>query len=171
VIIRLFVYLVFFLFLSFICYKYSVDFSYSDFKDYLSVLLTVSSMVFTLMGLWIAFLYPNALRRLVDPVKIENVDFSDTLNETRRLEGLVGSVLKSAFVVMMIMMIFIFKIYFFNTNFYLSNIFLIKSIALSFVTILTVLQFESIFYVIYSNVMFINEIHKKREDREADEDI
>ena len=128
-------------------------------------------MVFTLMGLWIAFLYPNALRRLVDPVKIENVDFSDTLNETRRLEGLVGSVLKSAFVVMMIMMIFIFKIYFFNTNFYLSNIFLIKSIALSFVTILTVLQFESIFYVIYSNVMFINEIHKKREDREADEDI
>jgi 1,4-dihydroxy-2-naphthoate octaprenyltransferase len=47
----------------------------------------------------------------------------------------------------------------------------LKSFALSTAILLGALQVESILYVIYSNVMFINELHSKREDREADADI
>ena len=107
-------YAVLFIVLAYVFHSIEIDYSYSDFKNYISALLTASSMVFTLMGIWIAFLYPNALQRLVDPVKIENADFSETLNETKRLEGLVGSVLRSAFVVMMVILVFMLKTVFSN---------------------------------------------------------
>jgi hypothetical protein len=148
----------------------NVNYTYEDFKNYLSVLLTSSSMVFTLMGIWIAFLYPNALQRIVSN-KIKNVDFSDSLLETRRLEYLVASVLKSAFVVMMIMFFYFLKLIVPNFEIYQNNIELIKSLALSFVLILGILQVEAILHVIYSNVMFINDLHNKRKEREADSDI
>lgn len=168
---RILIYFVFLLLLTWIFYVYEVGYSYSDFKDYLSVLLTASSMVFTIMGIWIAFIYPNALRRLVHPSKIENVDFSETLSETKRLEGLVGSVLKSAFVVMVIMLLFLGKVIFYKSGLFLQNVDVIKSTLLSVVVLISLLQVESIFYVVYSNVMFINDIHTKREDREADNDV
>ncbi|MCX4025060.1 hypothetical protein H0A36_23480 [Endozoicomonas sp. SM1973] len=123
------------------------------------------------MGLWIAFLYPNALQRLVDPEKIENVDFSEASRDATRLEGLVGSVLRSAFVVMMIMFIFILKLLFTKTTIYNSNANIIDSAALSFSIVLGILQFESIWKVIISNIMFVNDFHKKKEDRQADADI
>lgn len=169
--VRIMIYFLSVVLLSWMFFVFEIGYSYSDFKDYLSVLLTASSMVFTIMGIWIAFIYPNAIRRLVHPSKIENVDFSETLSETKRLEGLVGSVLKSAFVVMVIMLVFLSKVVFYQTGFYLQNIVFIKSSLLSIVVIISILQIESIFYVVYSNVMFINDLHSKREDREADSDV
>jgi len=150
---------------------YPVDYTYSDFRDYLTVLLTVSSMVFTLMGIWIALLYPNALQRLVVPSKFVNADISTTLSETKRLEGLVASVLKAAFVVTMIMLVYLGKIFLFKTDMYASYTVLFKSGAISMVAILSIIQLESIGYVIFSNVVFINELHSKREDHEAEADI
>ncbi|MHA7923700.1 MAG: hypothetical protein ACX936_00775 [Marinobacter sp.] len=123
------------------------------------------------MGIWIAFLYPNALQRLVNPDKVENADFSETLGETKRLEGLVGSVLKSAFVLSMILSFFMAKLVFSGLDFYDEVVFDLKKISLSFFLVLSVLQLESVFYVVYSNVMFVNELHQKREDREADADV
>ena len=148
-----------------------INYSFDELKDYLNVLLAASGMVFTIMGIWIAFLYPNALQRLVNPQKIENADFSSTLSETKRLESLVGSVLKSAFVVIAIMLVFIGKILFGRLSFVALNLDTIKAITISFVVFVTYLQLEAFFHVMYSNVLFISDLHKKREDREADADI
>ncbi|KZN56847.1 hypothetical protein JL49_20480 [Pseudoalteromonas luteoviolacea] len=164
-------YIVLFLVSCLIFYNLEIDVNYSDFKDFLNILLTVSSMVFTLMGIWIAFLYPNALKRIVDPEKIENADFSESLLETRRLESIVGSVLKSALVVLFIMLIFITKMLIHGNNLYLDNIIVFKAVALGLVIALTVVQVESIVHVVKSNLMFLNDLHSKREDRQADEDI
>lgn len=157
--------------LYFLFFNINLNYLYSDFKEYLLVLLAVSSMVFTIMGIWIAFLYPNALQRLMDPDKIENADFSESLTETKRLEGLVASVLKSAFIVTIIMLMFLTKVILFDTHYYTTYIHEIKSAALAFIIILTFLQLESIIFVIFSNVMFINDLHSKREDKEANADI
>lgn len=157
--------------LTIILYKINLNYSYSDFKDYLNVLLGISSMVFSLMGIWIAFLYPNALRRIADPKRFEYADFSETMSETRRLEGLVGAVMKSAVVVLAVMVLFLCKVIFSGFSFSEATTLKAKAPVLSFVLTLSVLQAESIFYVIYSNVMFINDLHNKREDREADNDI
>lgn len=155
----------------FLYLKCDVNISYSDYKEFLLVLLNVSGMVFTLMGIWIAFLYPNALKRIVNPEVIENVDFSETLNETKRLESIVASVLKSGMVVVSIVFIFLIKLLISTFAFYINYQHIFESVAVAFVLVLTFLQLESVFHVVKSNVMFINDLHKKREDREADQDI
>jgi hypothetical protein len=155
----------------FLYLKYDVNISYSDYKEFLLVLLNVSGMVFTLMGIWIAFLYPNALKRIVNPEVIENVDFSETLNETKRLESIVASVLKSGMVVVSIVFIFLIKLLISTFAFYINYQHIFESVAVAIVLVLTFLQLESVFHVVKSNVMFINDLHKKREDREADQDI
>ena len=170
-IIRLAIYLITTIVLTYFFYKLGVKYSFESFKDFLSALLTASSMVFTLMGIWIAFLYPNALQRLINPEKIEIADFSESLNETKRLESLVASVLRSAFVVLAIMVIFLTKAVFHETAIYANYVSTIKATALATATTLSAIQVESIAYVIFSNILFINDLHRRREDREADNDI
>jgi hypothetical protein len=149
---------------------FSINFTFNDYKEYGTVLINISSMVFTIMGIWIAFLYPNALSRIVDS-KIKTADFSESLQETRRLEALVGSILKSAFVIIVLMIIYLAKVIFFKTSLYAQNSVLIKEIVLSMTLMLSCIQLEAVFYVMYSNIMFLNDLHTKREDREADEDV
>jgi len=149
---------------------FSVKYSFSDYKDYNDVLINISSMVFTIMGIWIAFLYPNALSRIVN-TKIETADFSQTKQETKRLEALVASVLKSAAVTVFIMAVYLGKVILFSTPFYLVHFLTIKNFVLSLTIVFSYIQLEAVGYVIYSNIMFLNDLHHKREEREADADI
>jgi hypothetical protein len=149
----------------------SITYTFNDFKEYSTILLSSAGMVFTLMGIWIAFLYPNALSRIVNPEIIATADFSESLQETKRLEALVASVLRSALVVMFLTLIFLLKVIFWKTNIYAENIDLIKTGALSISIMLFILQTEAVYQVVYSNIMFINDLHRRREDRQADDDI
>jgi len=155
--------------LIFFVFKLNLTFNYSNLKDYVDVLLSVSGMVFTIMGIWIAFLYPNALNRIKDPQKIETVDFSETLVETKRLENIVGSVLLSAFVMLFVMFILLLKLIFNELEIVRSNIFIIKNVVLATIIWLTFLQFKAVANVVYSNIMFLNDLHSKRASREQDQ--
>lgn len=168
---KYYAYVISLLFFTFMFFYFNVNYSYLDLKDYLSTLLTISGMIFTIMGIWIAFLYPNALQRLVNTTTIENADFSGTLEDTKRLESLVASVLRSIFIATSIMLIYLAKIIITGFPFFQEYILFIKSFSLSFVIMLGVFQLESVFYVIYSNIMFVNDLHNKKEDREADNDF
>lgn len=149
----------------------SVQYRYEDLSDYLVVLLTISSMVFTIMGIWIAFLYPNALQRLADPNKVEIADFSETKRDTKNLENIVATVLKSAAVVLSIMLIFLVKLIVSSFDVSEVAIQLGKEILLSGVLFLSLVQAEAIVYVMYSNIIFLTDLHSKRIDRELDEQI
>jgi hypothetical protein len=155
--------------LIFSAFKLNLAFNYSTLKDYVDVLLSVSGMVFTIMGIWIAFLYPNALNRIKDPQKIETADFSEALVETKRLENIVGSVLMSAFVMLGVMIILLMKLMFNELDIVRSNICILKSIVLSTVAWLTLLQMKAVGNVVYSNIMFLNDLHSKRASREEDQ--
>jgi hypothetical protein len=168
---KLALYLAIFIVSIYLFDHYSIDYSFGDFKEYTTSLLAVSGMVFTIMGIWIAFLYPNALNRIVDPDKIKTADFSSTLQETKRLEAIVGSVLKSAVIVLCVSQLLLAKIIFYETAFYELNAGLIKTIALSFVTALSYVQLEAVGQVAFANIMFLNDLHNKRESREADNDF
>jgi len=128
-------------------------------------------MVFTLMGIWIAFLYPNALKRIVDQETVEVADFSETLSETKRLEKIVASVLKSALAIIFVLSLYLSKVILSHFDFYINHVLIFKATALAGTTLMSVIQVESIFSVIVANVMFINDLHKKREDRQMDSEI
>lgn len=146
-------------------------YQYADYKDYLGLLTGISGMVFTIMGIWIAFLYPNAMNRIVNPEKLVAKDFSESKSDAKRLESIVGAVMASAIVMMTIMLITLFKIFIQMTPLYLSYKEEIKSAALSMAIFITFVQLESVMNVVISNVMFINDLHFKRQARQSDEEL
>tara|TARA_B100000678_G_C18202052_1_gene499876 strand:- start:791 stop:1309 length:519 start_codon:yes stop_codon:yes gene_type:complete len=148
----------------------SLDYSFLSLEKYLGVLLVSSTVVFTIMGIWIALLYPNAINKIVNPDKIVYADFSDALHDTKRLEGLVASVLRSCLVVLILMVLYLFD-FFYGAYGGEWGKEVFKSSGLALVMTATLLQFESLWYVVLSNVLFISELHRKREDRQADNDV
>lgn len=166
---KLFLYVALAVVIAFLAFKSSVSFSYQDLKDYLSMLTAVSGMVFTIMGIWIAFIYPNALSRLVNPVKVAVADFSDTLDDTKRLEKIVAAVLQSAFVMLVSLLLILAKTFLYSWLASTPYLALAKASSAGIVITITLIQFEAVFWVIISNVMFINELHRKRQDRKSEE--
>jgi hypothetical protein len=128
-------------------------------------------MVFTIMGIWIAFVYPNAIKRLQDPDKIKIADFTSTLQDTRRLESIVGSVLESATVATGITLVFFAKLILGGTAFYKGNHLFFESIGVAFVVLLTLIQSSAIIGVIWSNYLFIDDLHTRRETQERHNDF
>lgn len=157
--------------LTLIFFHFNFKFEYSDFVNYFNSLLLVSSMIFTIMGIWIALIYPNALHRILNPTVVETADFSAELEDTKRLEGLVASVLRSALVAMLIVLIFLVKPFLVNISFFIHFYHELMIVLASVAVCLSILQLESIFHVAVSNFRFISELHSKREKREADNDV
>lgn len=146
-------------------------FSYADFKDYCNTLLSVSGMVFTIMGIWIAFVYPNAIKRLQDPEKIKIADFTATMQDTRRLESIVGSIMQSGSVAMCIMLIYLIKLVASGLPIYLEYRDVIKSSGAGLVIFLTFVQCSAVVSVIYANYLFIDDLHNRREAQERNADV
>jgi hypothetical protein len=145
-----------------VSWRFKIEYSFADFKAFIEVLLNVSGAVFTLMGIWIAFLYPNALSRIVDPNRIEIADFSENLQDSKRLTAIVGSVLISAIVVLSVLSMMLLKLFFINSGFLLEHKSEVKHIVLGASTTLFLLQAEAVVGVIMANIMFINDLHRKR---------
>lgn len=147
------------------------NFSYSDFKDYCNTLLAISGMVFTIMGIWIAFVYPNAIKRLQDPDKIKIADFTSTMQDTRRLESIVGSIMESGFVAMCITLIYLLKLILTGFSVYGDYHQVIRAGGVGFIIFLTLIQCSAVFSVIYANYLFIDDLHSKRESQERNADV
>ncbi|MFI3959014.1 hypothetical protein VAJ01_29585 [Klebsiella pneumoniae] len=149
----------------------NINYVYNDFANYCTLLVSVSGMVFTIMGIWLAFLYPNALQRIVNPKTIETVDFTEQLEDTRRLEAIVGSVLKSSFVMITLLVVYLVKLVFFKSHLYLESQEVIKNTSLALIIAISYMQIEAVVSVILANVMFINDLHNKREQRDIDDQV
>ena len=149
----------------------NINYVYNDFANYCTLLVSVSGMVFTIMGIWLAFLYPNALQRIVNPKTIETVDFTEQLEDTRRLEAIVGSVLKSSFVMITLLVVYLVKLVFFKSHLYLESQEVIKNTSLALIIAMSYMQIEAVVSVILANVMFINDLHNKREQRDIDDQV
>ena len=146
-------------------------YSYSDYKDYLALLAGLSGMVFTIMGIWIAFLYPNAMSRIVSPERLVARDFSESRSDAKRLESIVGAVMISALIMLAILFITLLKIIVQMMPLYLAHKEVIKSGALAVVVFMTLIQMESVINVVISNIMFINDLHFRRQARQSEEEL
>lgn len=164
-------YLIFSAISYFIAERWLHSYSYSDYKDYLALLAGLSGMVFTIMGIWIAFLYPNAMSRIVSSERLVARDFSESRSDAKRLESIVGAVMISALIMLAILFITLFKIIIQMTPIYFSHKVEIKSGALAVVLFMTLVQMESVVNVVISNVMFINDLHFRRQARQAEEEL
>lgn len=151
--------------------KYAYNFKYEDYKDYLNLISGVSGMVFTIMGIWIAFLYPNAISRIVNPNTLIAKDFSESRLDAKRLESIVGAIMISALIMMLVLLIALAKLIILMFPIYIEYKLQLKSAALSMLIFITLAQLESVIKVVFSNVMFINDLHFKRQSRQSDEEL
>lgn len=88
------------------CYNVQLVISYPDLKSYAAVLVGTSGALFTIMGIWIAFLYPNISASLKDSSVIP-ADFSVNGEETLRLKTVVVVIVISALVLIASLSLFV----------------------------------------------------------------
>ena len=93
--------------ISFTVYFAWPSIQYADLKDLLDILKNASAMIFTIVGIWLAYIYPNAVTALVKP---ESISMIAGERDARRIEMLVSIIVTSAFVIIGIVVFFSLKV-------------------------------------------------------------
>lgn len=141
---------------------------YENVKNILSSLQQVSAAVFALTGIWIAYLYPEALTSLANP---EKVSLLKGTKNTERIESLVLIIISSA-IVLLATLVFDY-LYALKTliNFSANINLILKISGFSLVTYLCFIQINSIFSILIANIRFVNDLHNKKESIETNNDL
>ncbi|HTG56502.1 MAG TPA: hypothetical protein VL943_09555 [Niabella sp.] len=134
-------------------------FSYQDVEPLISALENMSAMVFTIMGIWIAFIYPNAILRITQPSKIDAI-FSE--EDEKRINMLVGTIIVSALVLVFLLLSTLLKLFLSKSGLYLHFPSLVKITGVSFLLLLSYVQLVCVYIVIASNVNFLIDLRSKR---------
>lgn len=130
---------------------------YGDVKDIVGTLQNISAAIFTIVGLWVGFLYPNAIQGIVT----DNIDYIKNTKDVPRIEKLIYVIIVSALVMLGTLVFYIFKALLGNSLIYLEHKSVIKCFALVFVFYLCWLQSRCIFSVIKSNFRFVNNLYSR----------
>ncbi|EEV6085262.1 hypothetical protein ACWL8E_003584 [Escherichia coli] len=143
--------------IAFVIYFLRCSLRFVDIKDVVGTLQNISAAIFTIIGLWIGFLYPNAIQGIVS----DNVDYIKNTKDAPRIERLIYVIIVSALVMLGTLVFYIFKSLLGNTVLYVEYKAYIKYIALVFVFYLCWLQSRCIFSVIISNFRFANNLYSR----------
>lgn len=142
-------------------------YTYADIKDILSTLQNISAMIFTIAGIWLAYIYPAAVSSIVKPSTVTNINYQDeTKKDIERITMIVKTIIISAIVIFAIVFINVTKPIFSNINFIISHKDIFGSIGFFITALLVYLQIIALFTVIASNILFLNDIHNIKNKRE-----
>ncbi|HTF96688.1 MAG TPA: hypothetical protein VL995_11190 [Cellvibrio sp.] len=144
-----------------------VEATLSQLSPVIGTLQNLAAAVFTLTGIWIAYSYPQAIAAYTSPKSVKIIP-SD---ETARIEGLVLIVIKSAFVISALLIFNLLYLLISKTHFYQAYRNDFKIVGVSFLCYLSIIQLKAIFVLIITNIEFVNELHKKKDEKIADEDL
>ncbi|HBV6644893.1 hypothetical protein AB7901_23915 [Klebsiella pneumoniae] len=131
--------------------------SYNDIKDILGVLQNISAAIFTIVGLWIGFLYPNAIASIVN----DDVDYIKNTKDAPRIEKLIYVVITSAMVMLSVLFVYLLKSIWSGLSSSIVHTDFVKMIGVTFVYFMCWLQVKCVFSVILSNVSFANNLHSR----------
>lgn len=141
--------------------------SYADYKETLSALLNISSIIFAIIGAWIAIIYPRAIGRAFKAQSVSDKSIKDADTDADYLSELVEIVMVSAIVLMLVLAIqFIVPILkTIQIGMWINSI---KYSAFYLVFMLTISQLYAVFRVILANYFFLNDLRKKNVDGKID---
>ena len=151
-----------------ISYKFRMDLSFFDVEPLISILQNVSAMIFTIMGIWIAYIYPNAVLRVVQPSGVS--PFLDKEN-LKRVRLLVGVVIITAFILCGLVIGLAVKTFIVKTVGYASHKGFFQAVGLWGLLILVYAQLYCIWIVIASNINFVIDLKNLYSSREGDEKL
>ncbi|PWC10999.1 hypothetical protein [Brenneria corticis] len=149
-------------------YCLSENVTYSYLTDLLSVLQNTSAMIFAIAGIWLAYLYPNAIAGLM---KSEKVDFLASKNEAKRIEGMIFIIILSAFVLVLVILFYTFNAILRGSDLYYHNKDVIKGLGVSYVAGILYVQLYCVTELIRRNVSFINRLYSVINEKELEEKL
>jgi hypothetical protein len=130
-----------------------------------TITLAISAMIFTIMGVWIAFIYPNAILRIKSS-KLKNTDFTENQIEKKRLSLIVGAILLSLLASTGILAIELCK------AFRLQELLPFFSPITAHLTVsFAIIQIISVADVALANINFLNDLHTKSDTRRAEQQL
>lgn len=133
----------------------------------LAILVGVAGAIFTIMSIWVAFLYPNVLRTLKGE-NLVNADFSGGGEDTARLKEIVSVIIQSALVMIFsIVALLVFSSltsFSFKAQGYIAG-------ALQYVVLsISCVQVSALISTILVNFNFISVLERHRRKRAKDHD-
>lgn len=141
--------------------------SLTDLKPIIGTLQNIAAAVFTLAGIWIAYSYPEAIAAYTSP---SSVKFIPT-EQTKRIENLVLIVLTSAFVISSLLLFNLLHLLLYKSFSDSNVLYISKVLGISSIFYLSFLQLKAIFIVMITNVSFVNELHHKKTEKDANDDL
>jgi hypothetical protein len=144
------------------------DASYSNYKEVLGALLNISSIIFAIIGAWIAIIYPRAIGKVFGDKSAIASKLAEAQQDAGYLSELVEIVLVSA-VVLMVVLIIQFTFPLVNEMLLKTDQQYIKTIVFFVITTITFAQLQAIFRVILTNYFFLNEIRNKNKNDKIDD--
>lgn len=141
--------------------------NYDGYKDTLSALLNISSIIFAIIGAWIAIIYPRAIGRVFKDSNVPSIAIKEADTDASYLSELVEIVMVSAIVLMVVLSIqFLVPI----TKVFLNDDWknYAKFISFFVISMLTLSQLYAVFRVILANYFFLNELRSKNTDGKVD---
>ncbi|GCF91024.1 hypothetical protein [Shewanella sp. M-Br] len=153
---------------SYISYSFRLDVTFKDVEPLISILQTTSAMIFTIMGIWIAYVYPNAVLRIVQPSKVTAIFSSEDLERVRLL---VGVVILSACILAMLLIGITAKAFVAKTSLFLVNKAFFTGLSLWWLLAITYAQLFCIYAVIASSVNFIIDLKNLKSKQQLSEKL
>ncbi len=149
-------------------FSISESVKYSYVVDLLGILQNTSAMIFAIAGIWLAYLYPNAIAGLM---KSEKVDFLASKSEAKRIEGMILIIIMSATVLIFIIAFYAFNAVLRGTDFYANNRHLIKGVSCVYILSILLTQLSCVIVLIWRNVSFINRLYTVINEKELEEKL
>jgi hypothetical protein len=140
---------------------------YSAYKDTLGALLNISSILFAIIGAWIAIIYPRAIGRVFKGGDVSEQALKDADTDADYLSELVEIVMVSAIVLMVVLFVQ-FSVPIAKALIFGKAIIYTKHAAFFIVFLLTMSQLYAVFRVILANYFFLNDLRKKNADGKVD---
>lgn len=182
------VHFVIILLLALLAIKAGGLYNYAAVKDVLSTLQNISAMIFTIAGIWLAYIYPKAISAIVKPSTFSKgnraeIEDSEVVFESpeekltpaeklsiekdiNRISMIVETILTSAFVIFIIILINVFKPLIANIDIIKENISVMNKLGCFISLSLVYLQVISLLTITSSNVIFLNDIHNEKNKKE-----
>lgn len=140
---------------------------YDAYKDTLSALLNVSSIIFAIIGAWIAIIYPRAIGRAFASKSINNPEIKEAEGDANYLAELVEIVMVSAVVLMAVLSIQ-FSVPIMKELLEPSILQYAKFGIFFIIAMLTFAQLHAVFRVILANYFFLNQLRSKNVNGKVD---
>lgn len=140
----------------------------SDMQYILSTLQNISAAVFTIAGIWIAYIYPEAISSFTNQDKIALLKGTES---TEQVKSLVFTVITSASVLTCTLLFSLVSFLYKNSDIAMANKGFFVFISTTFVVYLSLNQTKAILNVILNTLRFVSKLFYLKTEREVNDDL